>query len=35
MAVTATAEDQDGLPVPRRYWSVAGMALAVTMAVPK
>ena len=29
-----TAEPkQDGLPVPRRYWSAAGIWLALTMAV--
>jgi len=28
-----TAEQQDGLPIPRRYWSVVSIWLALTMAV--
>jgi len=28
-----TRARQDGLPVPRRYWSAAGIWLALTMAV--
>ena len=27
------AEADDGLPIPRRYWSIAGIWLALTMAV--
>jgi hypothetical protein len=27
------AEQQDGLPIPRRYWSVVSIWLALTMAV--
>jgi DHA2 family multidrug resistance protein-like MFS transporter len=27
------AEAEDGLPIPRRYWSIAGIWLALTMAV--
>jgi DHA2 family multidrug resistance protein-like MFS transporter len=30
---TAGTQMQDGLPVPRRYWSAAGIWLALTMAV--
>jgi DHA2 family multidrug resistance protein-like MFS transporter len=30
---TSTAEQQDGLPIPRRYWSVVSIWLALTMAV--
>lgn len=30
---TPAAEQQDGLPIPRRYWSVVSIWLALTMAV--
>ena len=32
-AVTAIAVHPDGLPVPRRYWAIAAIALAITMSV--
>jgi len=32
-AATDYAHHQDGLPIPRRYWSAAGIWLALAMAV--
>ena len=32
-AATAIAVHPDGLPVPRRYWAIAAIALAITMSV--
>src|SRR6516165_9755765 len=32
-AGTAIAVHPDGLPVPRRYWAIAAIALAITMSV--
>jgi MFS transporter, DHA2 family, multidrug resistance protein len=32
-AAAAPAEHPDGLPVPRRYWAIAAIALAITMSV--
>jgi DHA2 family multidrug resistance protein-like MFS transporter len=32
-AAAATAVHPDGLPVPRRYWAIAAIALAITMSV--
>jgi MFS transporter, DHA2 family, multidrug resistance protein len=32
-AATAIAAHPDGLPVPRRYWAIAAIALAITMSV--
>jgi MFS transporter, DHA2 family, multidrug resistance protein len=33
LAPTAAASHADGLPVPRRYWAVAAIILAITMSV--
>src|ERR1700756_5228345 len=32
-SAAATAAHPDGLPVPRRYWAIAAIALAITMSV--
>src|SRR5580698_5280045 len=33
LAQAATAPHADGLPVPRRYWAIVAIALAITMSV--